>query len=95
MYIFPEWKSTRHYAYTYPWTDAINGYIFPNNSTTLTYPLCGGLIRVPADEQIAGVQQQLAEAVAAGSVLLFDGWYPHSGNDVVKQIYQKVNSRRL
>jgi hypothetical protein len=95
VYIFPEWKSTRHYAYTYPWTDAINGYIFPNSSTMLTYPQAGGLIRVPADQQIAAAQQDLAQAVAAGSVLLFDGWYPHSGNDVVKQIYQKVNSRRM
>jgi len=95
VYIFPEWKSTRHYAYTYPWTDAANGYIFPSKSTMLTYPLGGGLIRVPSDEQIASVQQQLAEAVAAGSVLLFDGWYPHSGNDVVKEIYARVNSRRI
>jgi hypothetical protein len=92
VYIYPEWKSTRHYAYTYPWTDSVNGYTLPSTQTLETYPDAGGLIRVPGDEQIASVEDTLLRAVEAGSNLLFDGWYPHSGNDVVIDIYKKAAS---
>jgi hypothetical protein len=88
VYIFPEWKGARHYSATYPWTDSMNGYIFPNKSTLLTYPDAAGLIRVPGDGEIDAVAADLTEAVRAGSILLFDGWYPHPANDVVIQIYK-------
>jgi hypothetical protein len=93
VFTFPEWRNTGHYAYTYPWTDSTNGVIFPDNNTLLTYPQAAGLIRVPSDEQIGNAQQDLAEAVRLGNVLLFDGWYQHPGNDVVIQIYQAAGTR--
>ena len=94
VFTFPEWKNSGHYAYTYPWTDAGNGFILPDKNTTLTYPRAAGLIRVPPDEQIANVEQDLTEAVRLGNVLLFDGWYSHPGNDVVIDIYQTVGTTR-
>jgi hypothetical protein len=92
VWIFPEWRATQHYAYTFPWTDSQNGYIFPDYQTRLTYPEAGGLIRVPADEQIAAKEAELTEAVRTGSILLFDGWYPHPGNDVVMRIYANAGA---
>lgn len=95
VFTFPEWKNSGHYAYTYPWTDAINGFIFPNQNTLLTYPGAAGLIRVPGDQDIGKVEEDLAEAVILGNVLLFDGWYSHPANDVVREIYQTATTRGI
>jgi hypothetical protein len=84
---FPEWKSPRDYAYTYPFLDAMNGVTSPDNFTMTVYPNAAGLIRVPDDSKIGGAQNTLINAVRAGSILLFDGWFRHPGNDVVSRIY--------
>jgi hypothetical protein len=42
-----------------------------------------------------GLKKDLSEAVILGSVLLFDGWYAHPGNDVVIEIYQTARSRGI
>ena len=85
---FPEWKNARHYAYAYPFLDAINGITAPPVQTKYTYPQAAGLVRVPGDGQIQASEAALINAVSAGNILLFDGWYQHSANDVVIQIYQ-------
>ena len=87
---FPEWKNTRHYAYTYPFLDATNGITEPATQVGYVYPQAGGLVRVPADKQILAAEPALIQSVATGNILLFDGWYPHPGNDVVIQIYQQT-----
>ena len=84
---FPEWKTPRDYAYTYPFLDAMNGVTSPDNLTMTVYPNAAGLIRVPEDSKIRAAQNTLTNAVSAGSILLFDGWYRHPGNDVVSRIY--------
>ena len=33
----------------------------------------------------------LLNAVNAGNILLFDGWYRHPANDLVIQIYQQAH----
>jgi hypothetical protein len=88
--IFPEWKGTRHYASTWPWTDTQLGYCLPPNQTVWTYPNAAGLIRVPPDEQIDSWEPALTDAVRKGNILLFDGWYPHHANDVVARCYQNA-----
>lgn len=92
-YLFPEWKNPRHYAYTYPWTDTINGYILPDPHTLMTYPDAAGLVRVPGDGEIDAVEADLTEAVRTGSILLFDGWYQHHANDVVMRIYKNAQKK--
>lgn|SRR5215471_723064 len=89
---FPEWKGTRHYASTRPWTDTNLGYIFPPAQTLLTYPDAAGLIRVGNDQTIDAQRDDLTRAVREGNILLFDGWYPHHANDVVKEIYDEVTA---
>ena len=85
---YPEWKNTEHYAYTYPFLDSVNGITAPPATVTDTYPQAAGLVRVPGDGQIAASQTALINSVSTGNILLFDGWYQHSANDVVMQIYQ-------
>jgi len=87
---FPEWKNTEHYAYTYPFLDANNGALGPPVKTMYVYPQAGGLVRVPGDSQIQAVEPALLNAVNAGNILLFDGWYRHPANDTVIQIYQQA-----
>ncbi|HKD06932.1 MAG TPA: hypothetical protein VKB79_13600 [Bryobacteraceae bacterium] len=84
---FPEWKSPRDYAYTYPFLDAMNGATSPDVTTMTLYPNAGGLIRVPDDSKIGAARNTLIKAVSSGNILLFDGWYRHPGNDVVSRIY--------
>jgi hypothetical protein len=84
---FPEWKTPRDYAYTYPFLDAGNGVTSPDKMTLTVYPNAAGLIRVPEDSKIASLQNTLIRAVSAGNILLFDGWYRHPGNDVVSRVY--------
>jgi hypothetical protein len=89
---FPEWKSTRHYASTWPWTDSTRGYIFPSRQALSTYPAAAGLVRVPGDGEIDAVEADLTEAVREGNILLFDGWYQHHANDVVMRCYQAAGA---
>jgi len=42
---------------------------------------------VPDDSKIKAMQGTLMNAVSAGNILLFDGWYRHPGNDVISRIY--------
>jgi hypothetical protein len=88
---FPEWKNTGHYAYTYPFLDATNGATGPPTNTLYVYPQAGGLIRVPGDAQMPSAEPALLNAVNAGNILLFDGWYRHPANDLVIQIYQQAH----
>lgn len=88
---FPEWKNTGHYAYTYPFLDATNGVTGPPVKTIYVYPQAGGLVRVPGDGQIQAAEPALLNAVNAGNILLFDGWYRHPANDTVIQIYQQAH----
>ena len=87
---FPEWKNTGHYAYTYPFLDATNGVTAPPTKTMYVYPQAGGLVRVPGDAQMPSAEPALLNAVNAGNILLFDGWYRHPANDIVIQIYQQA-----
>ena len=87
---FPEWKNTRHYAYTYPFLDATNGITEPATLVNYVYPSAGGLVRVPGDSQILAAEPALIQSVINGNILLFDGWYQHSANDTVIQIYQQT-----
>jgi len=84
---FPEWMTPRAYAYTYGFLDSTNGVTAPGSMARNLYPNAAGLIRVPQDGQINTIQNTLINAVSAGNILLFDGWYRHSGNDVVSLIY--------
>ena len=84
---FPEWKTPRDYAYTYGFLDSTNGVVSPVPLSMNLYPHAAGLIRVPDDANIGAMQNTLIQAVSAGNILLFDGWYRHPGNDVVSLIY--------
>jgi hypothetical protein len=87
---FPEWAGARHYAYTYPFLDSTNGITEPAASVTWVYPQAAGLVRVPNDQNIQAAVPALIQSVSTGNILLFDGWYYHSGNDTVIQIYQQA-----
>jgi hypothetical protein len=87
---FPEWAGIRHYAYTYPFLDSTNGITEPATKVTQIYPQAAGLVRVPNDQNIQAAVPALIQSVSTGNILLFDGWFQHSGNDTVIQIYQQA-----
>ncbi|HKD08908.1 MAG TPA: hypothetical protein VKB79_23600 [Bryobacteraceae bacterium] len=87
---FPEWSGIRHYAYTYPFLDSTNGITEPPAKVLQIYPQAAGLVRVPNDQNIQAAVPALIQAVSTGNILLFDGWFPHPGNDTVIQIYQQA-----
>jgi hypothetical protein len=87
---FPEWAGVRHFAYTYPFLDTFNGVFEPSARALYVYPQAAGLVRVPDDQNIQAAVPQLIQSVSNGNILLFDGWFQHSGNDTVIQIYQQA-----
>ena len=87
--IFPEWENTRHYAYTIPYNSAVNNLFGAPASTLQVYPDAVGLVKVN-DPAAASYPDEITAAAQAGNILLFDGWYPHAANDLVKKIYEEM-----
>ena len=75
------------------WRTRTTGVTEPNARVLDIYPQAGGLVRVPDDQHIQQMIPTLVlqfSPVSNNNILLFDGWYRHSGNDAVIQIYQQA-----
>jgi len=84
--IFPEWEATRHYAYTVPYNNSVAAIFGPPPEALAVYPGAICLIKVN-DPTAAKYPGELAAAVKAGNILLWDGWYPHPAGELVRQLY--------
>lgn len=88
--IFPEWENVRHYAYTIPYNNTINGIFGPSPQALYTYPKAICLLKVN-DNSMMTYRQEIEDAVVKrNNILLFDGWYRHYANDEVIKIYAKL-----
>jgi hypothetical protein len=90
--IFPEWKNTRHFAYTAPYLEVRRGFTEVPGNILETYPNAIGLINTAgSDLSVASTYNALLESAQRGDILLFEGWYPAPENTYVKQIYSSVS----
>ena len=87
---FPEMKSLKDYAYTIPFQDGnATGGLSLSNPITQVYPGAMQLI-YPSDTTLANNQDIIYKRVLQGNPILFDAWYLHSGNTIIKNIYASI-----
>jgi hypothetical protein len=84
--IFPEWESTRHYAYTVPYNNSLATIYGPPAEALAVYPDAICLIALN-DVSAAAHPAELQAAAAAGNILCWPGWYPNPAGDLVRKIY--------
>jgi hypothetical protein len=90
--LIPEHETLAYYASAAPYRELRLGHAITREPARDVYPGAFSVINV-ADGDIAGNGNVLLNAIAAGDVLLFRGWFNDPANMKVRELYQAAANR--
>ena len=92
--LIPEQSSTRHFAYSAPYHEIMQGFTATPPEVRAVYPDSFTALRVAELPLIEKNFDALVKAVQGGDILLYRTWFDDPENEPIKRILQKAREKK-